>query len=88
MDGGYVFVIIGRSTTVFVQANDTQLHKPLKSDCRKEESKLMLRKLQNDQQKVPAPGRNEMMRLLVNSNEDVKIDVQSALKSVRTHKRT
>ena len=31
---------------------------------------------------MPAPDRNEMMRLLVNSNKDVKIDVKSAFKSV------
>ena len=29
--------------------------------------------LQNDPQKVPAPDWNEMMRLLVNSNEDIII---------------
>ena len=42
----------------------------------------MLEKLQKDPQKVPAPDQNETMRLLVNSNKDVKIDVKSAFKSV------
>ena len=42
----------------------------------------MLEKLQNDPQKVPAPDWNEMIRLLANSNKDVKTDVKSAFKSV------
>ena len=38
--------------------------------------------LQNNPQKLPAPDRNEMMRVFVNSNKDVKIDFKSAFKSV------
>ena len=30
----------------------------------------MLKKLQNDPQKVPAPDRNEMMKVFDNSNKD------------------
>ena len=37
----------------------------------------MLKKLQNNPQKVLAQDRNEMMRLHVNSNKDIKIDVNS-----------
>ena len=37
----------------------------------------MLKKLQNNPQKVLAHDRNEMMRLHVNSNKDIKIDVNS-----------
>ena len=79
---GYILVIIGWGITSFVQINVTHLHKPLKSEYRKKESELRLEKLQNDLQKVPAPDWNEMMRLLVNSNKDVKIDVKSAFRSV------
>ena len=43
-----ILVIIGSSITRFVQANDTHLHKPLKSEYRKKESELMLKKLQHD----------------------------------------
>ena len=60
---GYILVIIGGGITGFAQVSDTFLHKPLKSEYRKKESELMLEKLQNDPQKVPAPDRNEMMRL-------------------------
>ena len=67
---GYSLAIIGEGITAILQVNDTHLHKPLKSEYRKKESKLMLKKLQNDPQKVPAPDRNEMMRLFVNSNKD------------------
>ena len=41
----------------------------------------MLEKLQNDLQKVTALDWNEMMRLLVNSSKNVKIDVKSAFNS-------
>ena len=79
---GYIILaIIGGGITGFVQVNGTHLHKSLKSEYRKKESELMLEKLQNDPQKLPAPDRNEMMRLLVNSN-NVKIGVKSAFKSV------
>ena len=75
---GYILVIIGGGFTDFVQVNGTHLHKPLKSGYRKREPKLILEKLQNSPPKVPAPERTEMMRLLVNSNKYVKIDVKSA----------
>ena len=42
----------------------------------------MLKKLQNNPQKVSPPVGNKMMRLLANSNKDVKIDFKSAFKSV------
>ena len=77
---GYILVIIDGGITGFVQINVTHLHKPLKSEYRKKESELKLEKLQNDLQKVPAPDWNEMMRLFVNSNKDVKIDVKSAFR--------
>ena len=82
LNRGYILVIIGGGITGFVQVNDTHLHKLLKSEYRKKESELMLEKLQNNPQKVPAPDRNEMMRLLVNSEQAVKFDVNSAFKSV------
>ena len=42
---GYILVIIGGGITGFVQVIDTHLHKPLKSEYRKKESKLMLEKI-------------------------------------------
>ena len=42
----------------------------------------MLEIIRNDPNKVLAPDWNEVMRLLVNSNKNVKIDVKSAFKSV------
>ena len=61
---------------------DTHLDIPLESECRKKESELMLKKLQNNPQKPSPPVGNKMMRLLGNSNKDVKIDFKSAFKSV------
>ena len=42
---GYILVIIGGGITGFAQVIDTHLHKPLKSEYRKKESKLMLEKI-------------------------------------------
>ena len=61
---------------------DTRLDIPLESECRKKESELMLKKLQNNPQKLSPPVGNKMMRLLGNSNKDAKIDFKSAFKSV------
>ena len=61
---------------------DTRLDIPLESECRKKESELMLKKLQNNPQKLSSPVGNKMMRLLGNSNKDAKIDFKSAFKSV------
>ena len=58
----YIWIIIGEGIIGFMQVKDIYLHKPLKSEYRKKESELMLEKLQSDQQKVPATGRNEMMK--------------------------
>ena len=58
----YILIIIGEGIIGFTQVKDIHLHKALKSEYRKKESELMLEKLQNDQQKVPPTGRNEMMK--------------------------
>ena len=69
-----------RASQAFWEVNDTRLQKPLKSKYRKKEFELMLEKLQNGPQKVQPPDRNEMMRLLVSCNKDVKIDVKPAFR--------
>lgn len=80
---GYILVIIIVDTTGSVQVNNTHLHELLQSKYQKRESELMPGKLQNDPEKIPAPDQNEMMRLLVNSNQEVKIDVKPAFKLVQ-----
>ena len=49
----------------FIQANDTDLHHHLKSHYRNEEMALMLKKLEVDQNKMPAPNREEMENMLL-----------------------
>ena len=79
---GYILVIIVADTTGSVQVNYTHLHELIQSKYQKRESELMPGKLQNDPEKIPATDQNEMMRLLVNSNQEVKIDVKPAFKLV------
>ena len=79
---GYILVVIGGGITGFVQVNDTHLHRALKLEYRKKESALMLEKLKDNPQKVPAPDRIEMMTLLNDAMQDVRINESSAFKSV------
>ena len=62
--------------------NDTHLNRNLKSEYIKEESAIILQKLTNDSHKVPAPDRNEMMRLLIDAMHVVKFDNGASFKSV------
>ena len=55
---GYILVIIRENITGSVQLNNTHLHKTLKSEYQIKESELMLEKLQNSPQKMPAAYRN------------------------------
>ena len=63
-----ILVNISGGITGFVQVNDTHLHHVLKSQYRKKESQLMLPKLLDHPQKVPAPDRNDI-KLLTKSME-------------------
>ena len=79
---GYILVVIGGGITGFVQVNDTHLHRALKMEYKNKESLLMLEKLKDNPQKVPAPDRIEMMTFLTDAMQDVRINESSAFKSV------
>ena len=79
---GYTLVIIGGGITGFVQVNDMHLHKELKKEYRKLESAKMLEKLAEDRNKIPSPTRSEMMSIVIQANDALKIDKTSAFKSV------
>ena len=62
---GYVLVLMGGGATGFIQTNETDLHHHLKSHYRNEKMTLMLKKLEVDKNKVPAPNREEMINVLL-----------------------
>ena len=87
---GYVPVPIGGGITGDMQGNDTHLHNPLKKHYRKKEMDLMLQMLRSDPHKIPAPSKNDMMRMLCESmdivldgdNDEKGVDFQAAFKSL------
>ena len=79
---GYVPVIIGGGVTRDIQINDTGLHCPLKVKYRELEQNLMLDQLRVDPSKMPQPSRDDMMKLLAESFNSVKIDVVNCFKAL------
>ena len=62
-DQGYFLVILPGGITGDLQVNDTDLHHPLKSAYREKESELMIKKLQDDPNKIPSPSRDDIMKM-------------------------
>ena len=62
---GYVLAAIGGGITGDIQINDTSCHHNLKKYYREFEMNLMYEQLNNDPNKIPAPSRDEMMRMLL-----------------------
>ena len=79
---GYFLVILPGGITGDLQVNDTDVHHPLKSSYREKESLLMIKKLQENPDKIPSPNRDEIMQMLKSSWSDTiaKIDIHSAYK--------
>ena len=71
---GYVPVIIGGEVTRDIQISDTGLHCPLKVKYRELEQNLMLEQLRVDPSKMPQPSRDDMMKMLAESFNSLKID--------------
>ena len=63
-----------------IQINDTHLHAPLKANYRREESKLMMQRLEENPDKVPNPTRDEMMAMTCTAMENVSFDKCKAFK--------
>ena len=75
---GYIYVGIGGGITGDIQANDTDMHAPLKKIYRKLEAELMLKKLEKDPDTIPRPTKDEMMEMLDNAWKSVLEKVDTA----------
>ena len=79
---GYVLVLMGGGITGFIQANDTNLHHHLKSHYRNEEMALILKKLEVDKNKVPAPNCEEMINMLLAAWKETDVDFTAVFKKL------
>ena len=70
-----------RSVTFSKVTGENPTHRAIKSAYRKKESQLMLKKLSNHPQKVPATGENDMLKMVNDSLECVKFDKNKTLKN-------
>ena len=82
LERGYILVVMGGGITGDIQINDTHFHAPLKSNYRKLETDLMLRKLKEDRSKIPTPSKDEIMTMLVTALQNVTIDSKTAFKEL------
>ena len=64
---GYVLIVIGGGITGDVQINDTHVHHQLKTNYREQEMEMMLRQLEENPIKIPAPSRDEIMLMMSRS---------------------
>ena len=79
---GYVPVIIGGEVTRDIQIHDTGLHCLLKVKYRELEQNLMLEQLRVDPSKMPQPSRDDMMKMLAESFNSLKIDEVNRFKAL------
>ena len=83
LNRGYVPVIIDGGVTGDIQVNDTDLHSPLKAKYRELEQSLMMQQLKADPKKITQPSRDDMMRILVESDlKSLEIDAESRFKAL------
>ena len=73
---------MGGGITEFIQANDTDLHRSIKSLYRYEKMELMLKMLSDDKNKVPAPKQEDMINMLILAWENIKTDFGEVFKKV------
>ena len=79
---GYILVGIGGDVTGDIQINDTDIHSPLKKKYRELKQQPMIAQLRSDPTKIPQPSRNEMMRMLVESNNSIDVDIPARYKAL------
>ncbi len=70
LDKGYILLTWGGGVTGDIQINDTHCHKTLKTTYRNREAQLLLAKLQQEPKKIPAPTRDEQMKMISESFEE------------------
>ena len=73
---------MGGGITGDFQIYDTDLHSPLKKGYRNQEMDLMIRQLEANPGKIPQPNRNEMMHMLVRSQDNLNIDFPARFKAL------
>lgn len=71
---------MGGGITGFTQANDSDLHRSLKVLSRNEETDLMLKMLSVCNSKVPAPKREDIIKMLISAWKNTKIDFVAVFK--------
>ena len=74
-----ILAILGGGITWIVQVNYT--HRAIISGYRKKESQLMFQNFSNNPQKVPAPDRNDILKVVSGSLECVKFGKNKTLKN-------
>ena len=79
---GYILVGIGGGVTGDIQINDRDIHSPLKKKYRELERELMITQLRSEPNKIPKPNRNDMMRMLVESNDSIDVDIPARYKAL------
>ena len=82
LKNGYIYIGMGGGITGDMQINDTDMHLPLKQNYRRHEQELMIKKLREDPTKIPTVGRNEIMNLIIESWNELKVDVEARYKSL------
>ena len=78
---GYILVVIGGGITGDVEVNDTHIHCPLKQHYRDEEAELMIRKLNENKNKVPTPDHSDVIRMTIAAWQKITVDFASAFKT-------
>ena len=71
---GYIPICISGGITGDIQINDTHVHHKLKMAYREREARLMLEMLNEHHDKIPAPTRDDIMRMLVEAWQSLNID--------------
>ena len=74
--------MVGIGVTDNNQINDTNIHSPLKKKYRELEQQFMITQLRSDPTKIPQPSRYEMMRMLVESNSSIDVDIPACYKAL------
>ena len=64
------------------QINDTDLHSPLKVKYRDVEHNLVLEQLRVDSKKITQPSRNDIIRMLAESFNSLKMDLVNRFKTI------
>ena len=68
---GYILIVMGGGSTVFIQAYGTDVHRSLKVLYQHEEMDLMFKMVEIDKNKVLSPKREDMVQMLLSAWRNV-----------------